>query len=311
MSLWKYLKRWREQPQVSFLLSRLAWPMYRCARAVVQRIPWTVRVNGGKVDYDGIPLRFPVNVGITYCTLGWWQGAGGYEPATWRVIKSYAQHADVFWDVGSNIGLYAALAAKLNPALRVEAFEPVPALVEANRKFQQANQTGVVPRQVAVSDHGNGADISIPKYSDVTEVEPTASLEKQVHLSPGAAVNVAKVDTVTLDTLTNTLKPTDRLFIKIDVEGHENHVLNGARLLLVSHRPVILCEILPGVAHTREIAAILSEARYAFLAICREGLFHVEALDMDKPRSFTDYLLVPLETRKATTGYVPFSELPL
>ena len=311
MSLWTCLKRWRERPLVSFFLSRLAWPVYRCARTLVQRVPWTIRVNGGTVDFDGIPLKFPINVGITYCTLGWWQGAGGYEPATWRVIKSYVQHADVFWDVGSNVGLYAVLAKKLKPALRVEAFEPVPSLAEANRKFQQANQTGVVPRQVAVSDHGNGAEISIPKYSDVTEVEPTATLEKQVNLSPGASVNVERVDTVMLDALADTLKPTDRLFIKIDVEGHENNVLTGARNLLASHRPAILCEILPGVAHTRGIAAILSEARYVLLAICREGLFHVDPLDMDKPRSFTDYLLVPSEQMKAYARYVPFGELPL
>ena len=310
MSLWTCLKRWRERPRVSFFLSRLVWPVYRCARTVVQRVPWTIRVNGGTVDYDGIPLRFPVNVGITYCTLGWWQGAGGYEPATWQVIRAFVRQADVFWDVGSNIGLYAVLAKKTNPALRVEAFEPVPSLAEANRKFQQANQTGVVPRQMAVSDHGNGAAISIPKYADVTEVEPTATLESQVNLSPGAGIDLVKVETTTLDALAGTVKPADRLFIKIDVEGHENHVLKGARKLLASQRPVILCEILPGVAHTREIVDVIASARYVVLAICREGLFRVESLDLDKKRSYTDYLLVPEEKIKTQSRYYGFDELP-
>jgi FkbM family methyltransferase len=253
---------------------------------------------------------FPVNVGITYCTLGWWQGVGGYEPATWRTIKRYLQRSDVFWDVGSNIGLYAVLAKKLNPSLRIEALEPVPSLAEANRKFQLANQTGVAPRQVAASSHGDGAEIAIPKYADVTEVEPTATLEEDVNLSPGAAVEKLKVETITLDVLAKTLKSEDRLFIKIDVEGHENHVLQGGRALMESHRPVILCEILPGVAKTVEIANVLTEVRYALWAVCREGLFRVKLADMDKRRNYTDYLLLPDESVPMSENYFAFEDIP-
>jgi len=267
-------------------------------------------VNGGTVDFDGIRLEFPVNVGITYCTLGWWQGAAGYEPATWQVIRSYVQRADVFWDVGSNIGLYAALAKKIKPSLRVEAFEPVPSLAEANRKFQQANRTGVVLRQMAASSHGEGAEITIRKYADVTEVEPTSSLEKDVNLSQGAAAELLKIETVPLDALASTLTPADRLFIKMDVEGHENQALKGARKLLESRRPVILCEILPGVAKTGEIAAILEGVQYELLAICREGIFRVSAADMDKKRHYTDYLLIPEESLRASGNYFGFDELP-
>ena len=306
-----FLKKWRERPMVSYVLSRLVWPIYHGAKWIGRRVPWTIRVNGSKVDFDGIHLIFPPNVGIVYCTLGWWQGVSGYEPSTWRVIKSYVQQADVFWDVGSNIGLYAVLAKKIKPAMKVEVFEPVPSLAEANQKFQQANQTGIEPRQIAVSSHGNGADISVPKYADVTEVEPTSSLEQDVNLSPGASVDIVKVGTINLDALADTLKPAEQLFIKIDVEGHEHHVLAGARELMKSHRPILLCEILPGVANTKEIKAILSDTRYALLAICREGLFYLDPLDMDKPRSYTDYLLVPAEKMNTPSRHIPFDELPL
>ena len=123
--LWTILKKWRERPVVSFVLSQLARPIYRVAIWITRRVPWAIRVNGATVDFDGISLVFPTDVGITYCTLGWWQGVAGYEPATWQTLKFYFQQAEVFWDVGSNIGLYAVLAKKTNPSLRVEAFEPV------------------------------------------------------------------------------------------------------------------------------------------------------------------------------------------
>lgn len=306
----KKLKIWREIPWVSFLLSRTLWPVYQAAVPIVKWVPWIIRVNGGKVELEGVPIVFPVDVGIAYCTASWWLGVGGYEPATWKVIQFYVRRADVFWDVGSNIGLYAALAKKLKPALRVEAFEPVPSLAEANRKFQTANQTGVETWQLAVSSHANGAEITIRKYADVTEVEPTSSLEKDVNLSAGASAEILKVETTTLDLLADTLGPADRLFIKIDVEGHENHVLKGARTLLKTRRPIILCEVLPGVGKTAEFIPILAEAGYAVLAISREGLFRVPAADMNKKRSYTDYLLIPEEKVRDSGHYFPFDDLP-
>lgn len=304
------LKKWRERPAVSHVVSRLVRPVYRAAGWIVHRVPWAVRINGATIDFDGIPLVFPADVGIAYCTLGWWQGVAGYEPATWQTLKFYLRQADVFWDVGSNIGLYAVLAKKTNPALRVESFEPVPSLAEANRKFQQANQTGIEPRQVAVSHHGHGAELAVPRYPGFTEVEPTATLESQVNLSPGAGIERVKVATTTLDELMGGLRPTDRLLIKIDVEGHEHGVLEGARQLLATLRPIVLCEILPGVAQTGRLASILSDAGYALLAVCREGLFQVDSEDLDKKRAFTDYVLLPNEKLEPSGRYHPFGELP-
>lgn len=304
------LKVWRETPLISFVLSRSIWPIYRVAGRIVRRVPWMIRVNGGRVNLDGLTLVFPPNVGITYCTLGWWQGVGGYEPATWKVIQTYIRRVNVFWDVGSNIGLYAVLAKKLNPSLRVAAYEPVPSLAEANRRFQVANKTGISPSQVAVSSHANGAEITIRKYADVTEVEPTSTLEKDVNLSSGANAEILKVETTTLDILGGAIEAHEQLFIKIDVEGHENHVLKGGRNLLKTRRPVILCEILPGIGKTKEICALLAEVEYAILAISREGVFLVTSGDLDKKRNYTDYLLIPEEKLQGVGNYFGFDELP-
>ena len=304
------MKAWREIPRVSFFLSRLVKPIYVLARWIVQRVPWAIRVNGGKVDFDGIPLVFPVNVGITYCTLGWWMGASGYEPSTWKVIKTYVQKATVFWDVGSNIGLYAVLAKKVKPTLRIEAFEPVPSLADSNRKFQMANQTGVDPRSMAVSSHGNGAKITVRKYAGSTEVEPTSSLEGGVNLSQGAEADVLAVSTTTLDMLGKALSPEDKVFIKIDVEGHENHVLRGGRNLLLSMRPIILCEILPDVSNVDEVVELIAGVNYTVFAICHEGVFRVAMGDLKKRRNYTDYLLIPVEDVDLCGNYYGFDALP-
>ena len=152
--------------------------------------------------------------------------------------------------------------------------------------------------------------MAVPRYSGITEVEPTATLENEVNLSPGAGIERVKVATTTLDALAGGLRPADRLLIKIDVEGHEHCVLEGAQELLATWRPIMLCEILPGIAQTGRLASILSAAGYALLAVCREGLFQIDPADLDKKRTFTDYVLLPSEKLKLPGRYHPFGELP-
>src|SRR5712671_6203908 len=55
-----------------------------------------------------------------------WRGINYYEPFTRTVIEMLTASRDLFVDVGANIGFFALVAAKLNPRLRVIAFEPNP-----------------------------------------------------------------------------------------------------------------------------------------------------------------------------------------
>jgi hypothetical protein len=64
------------------------------------------------------------------------------------------------------------------------------------------------------------------------------------------------------------------------------------------------------VGKTAEFVPILTEARYAVLAISREGLFLVPAADMNKKRSYTDYLFIPEEKAGDLGHYFPFDDLP-
>ncbi len=149
-------------------------------------------------------------------------------------------------DVGSNTGFYALLAASASPCNAVLAFEPMTEIVErARRNVCRNGLSGrVLLQQVALSDRDGLAEFYVPP--DVHGVvETSASLRRDFKGEPGTILPVAshRLDHVLLRSRW-AARPIS--LIKIDVEGHEAAVLNGARWTIRLRRPVLFVEVLPG-----------------------------------------------------------------
>ncbi|ANW04444.1 FkbM family methyltransferase [Bradyrhizobium icense] len=133
-------------------------------------------------------------------------------------------------DVGANCGLYTRRLARLSR--QVHAFEPSQQMARLLRRTSARN---VSVHEIALSDHDGGAELYIPQGEDGL-VYGLASLEARADSSErlvSAHVPIARLDAV-IDQ--------DVAFVKIDVEGHELNVLNGAVELLERCQPVFLVE---------------------------------------------------------------------
>lgn len=310
MSVRSALKRWRDLPGISKGLCRVARPVEAVARRLSSEIRAKVRLNGGTVTYDGIPLRFPEGVGVIYSSMIFWEGVQGYEPTTWRVLKFLASSHDQFLDVGSNIGLYAVLTRKINPALRVDAFEPIPLIHAHNVEFHRIN--GLDADRVhplALSDRDGEAEMALPILSDANPDEPTATLREDSWQSCSSQVERIRVRTMTLDTFMRSRTGAGNLCLKIDVEDFEAAVLRGAMETLKSMRPLIVCEILPRQHGNREVLEELDRANYLTFGVTREGLIRMEREDFCAERSFTDFLCAPAERCPSGRSRLSYSEL--
>ena len=134
-------------------------------------------------------------------------------------------------DVGANCGLYTRRLARLSK--QVHAFEPSHQMARLLRRTSASN---VSVHEIALSDHAGEADLFIPE-SENGLVHGLASLEPRMN-SPTEHVVAAHVPIARLDTVVRQ----DVAFVKIDVEGHELNVLNGASGLLERSQPVFLVE---------------------------------------------------------------------
>ncbi|MCA3585181.1 MAG: FkbM family methyltransferase [Methylocystis sp.] len=145
-------------------------------------------------------------------------------------------------DVGANIGLYTR--AFCRSAARCFAFEPHPEAFAALVRDSPAN---CIPHNLALSNRDGLAELNTPASGAGLHTE-LSSLEKRtpeafrgmLDLPPEYAVRTETVRVARLDTVFDgaTLD-----LIKLDVEGHELEVLEGAGETLRRCRPAVYVEL--------------------------------------------------------------------
>lgn len=146
------------------------------------------------------------------------------------------QAGDWVIDCGANIGIITSqLCATVGAGGIVWACEPVPANVRRLQQLKDANEI----RQLMVIASAIGAapgtaTIGLPPSGR----SGWASMTKSFGVSDRADVAVD-----TLDRLAAATAPASPLrLVKIDVEGYEFEVVDGAAALLTTHRPLVYCE---------------------------------------------------------------------
>jgi FkbM family methyltransferase len=147
------------------------------------------------------------------------------------------------WDVGANFGYYGFLLKTLRPNARVVMFEPDPANVSlVRRTLADALIDGIELLPVAVSDSSREAIFHADPVAGTTgTLECECESFSQRHWGRTQPIVVR---TLALDDLLPKAEHLDLL--KIDVEGHEERVVQGASKTFVRHRPIVVYECFHG-----------------------------------------------------------------
>lgn len=152
---------------------------------------------------------------------------GIYEKALTSYFRSIIGDVQTFVDVGANIGYYTCLFGKhLRDRGSVYAFEPDAANFELLRHNTQINwidKKNIVLERCALSDRKGTATLyrNPIKPGNTSLIEPSADEMKSQPVEP-YEVSTDTIDAYFAD------KPAIDL-MKIDVEGHEFPILQGAR----------------------------------------------------------------------------------
>ncbi|MEA2803926.1 MAG: hypothetical protein QOE49_4021 [Rhodospirillaceae bacterium] len=157
---------------------------------------------------------------------------GKYGEVEMHLLEFLCRRDQDAIDVGANYGGYVHFMRR--HARRVVAFEPIPAFVELlRRKFSR----DVMINSIALSDGAGDTELYIPMIDGVmisgcSTISADASITYPAH-------SVLKVRRERLDNVYDGTAG----FIKIDVEGHEQAVLDGAVETIGRCQPRILVEI--------------------------------------------------------------------
>ena len=194
-----------------------------------------------------------------------------------RVFESLLRPDSVIVDVGANIGFYSLLAASRLRSGVVHSFEPVPVNVERMQRNIVLNGfDNIVHNPQGVAGQPGQATLYVPANDiyDIPNYRSTNAASLHQGLAPTTTEEV--IELITLDDYVQQQHLTQVDLIKIDVEGAEPGVLEGARALLARFHPQVLMEIntralKQGGKTPADIFAFWQEQNYAIYQIDRYG----------------------------------------
>jgi FkbM family methyltransferase len=147
---------------------------------------------------------------------------------------------NIVYDIGSYVGWYTIAALeRIGPEGRVVSFEPVPETTKWLRRHIELNQG---EKQIRVIEAACGQSFGLMSMPVRPNRLASGNGLFDVHPRPDIQPTYVEVCIIPLDEFWQTSKlPPD--VIKIDVEGAEMWVLEGARKILSTIRPTVFLEI--------------------------------------------------------------------
>jgi len=266
-----------------------------------------------KFPYVPVPVRLQVSPSEK--TVFWWSYVvpffrperdmleyWGEDVGELRFLWHFLRPGMTFLDAGAYHGVYSILAAqKTGRRGRVVAFEPSPRerrRLELHLRMNRMRWVSVEPRAL-------GAAGGRRKLFMATADATMNSLRRPVAES---TVQEIEVETVCLDEYC-AAQHIERLdLIKLDTEGGEIEVVEGARHMLKSTRPLLICEVLDLVTQpwgypARQIIARLKEEGYEWFDFRPEGSIERHREQETYPE-IRNYLAVPREKQNEVESWL-------
>ena len=219
-----------------------------------------------------------------------------FEPHVYRAFGALVRPGDTVIDIGANIGAHTLPLARLVGASgTVYAIEPTTYAIEKleqNIELNASLESSVRPLQIVLTNDTRTDFNSIPSSWPLTgsqaDLDPVYQGRSQsTHHAPCMKLDdlVAQVGLEKLD------------LIKIDVDGNEVEVLEGAKETLGRLKPKIVIECAPHAHHSREggfeaFLELLRQLPYEATTLDGTGPVELNADEFDE-HGGSDVLLLP------------------
>lgn len=162
-------------------------------------------------------------------------GRNHFEPHTVRLFGALARKNDIVMDVGANIGCTVLLFAQV--ARQVHAFEPSPTTF----RYLERNIAASGCSNIELYNLALGAKPGSSKIAYSPSNRAGGFISTHTQAGKGHVVETVQIETA--DTLVERAGIPRVDLMKIDVEGCERQVLEGATFLVRSNKPVVALEL--------------------------------------------------------------------
>jgi FkbM family methyltransferase len=201
---------------------------------------------------------------------------GFYEPTQSDILIELGKLSRYFLDIGSNMGFYSLALASENHELKIKSFEPQPSIfnrLKANIELNQMMER-VEAFNIALGTEDGSLTMYIPAFTG-----SGGGSFQNLHPDEGEArtirVNVKRLDDIEIGEVD---------LMKMDVEGFEYHVLEGALSLIEKSKPTVMVGLLrkwmkPFGTSPQGFLKKMVEHGYSCFAISESGLIEIDFIN--------------------------------
>lgn len=182
------------------------------------------------------PVYVSASAGLKYLV----RSMDAVDPVLLEQADELVHEGDVVWDIGANVGLFSIAAAqRAGPQGQVIAFEPDAWLVQLLRRSVIAQPATSAPLTVVPAAIAASCDLRV--FNLASRSRAGNFLAGYGSTQTGGVREQQTVVSLSVDWVAQRLPPPN--VIKVDVEGAELEVLEGATDVLDRHAPRLLCEV--------------------------------------------------------------------
>jgi len=194
-----------------------------------------LKKNAIKIVYKGVAIKASTNSAIESMLLF----KEYNEDMLLDIIRFYSQQQFNFVDIGANIGLHSLIAATSNPDIKIYSFEPEPAnFHNFLENILLNNSKNIKPFMIGVGNTSENKYLNINNEWNKGKHSIKNSFSET---NEKIIIPISTLDNFSVNFLDS------NLFIKIDVEGYEREVVEGARQTLQALKNgIISIELIDG-----------------------------------------------------------------
>jgi len=204
---------------------------------------------------------------------------GTHEPLSTKALKNELKEGMTCLDIGANIGYYATLESKaVGISGRVIAIEPSPITfkhLQRNMELQKISNNEV--HNFAIGDMEGEVNFLSHNKSNLSMV-----IQEGQNIPQGCELTT--VHATTVDKLVEDMKLKNLDLLRMDVEGYEFQILNGAKKTITKYEPMIQLELHKFILGSKKLKKILLDFKNFGYTVrfCVERELDVRYLGTDK-----------------------------
>lgn len=190
------------------------------------------------INRDGINFEVDLTEGIDFSLFLF----GDFQSHVYHNKYFKINEEDIIFDIGANVGIMALNFAKLAKNGKVYAFEPTHYALKKLYRNLELNPE-LAQHIIVTNCFVSATSKDHPDITAFSSWSLTTRTEKDHEFHLGTPMSADGVPSITLDDFVS-INKIDRIdFIKIDTDGHEYEVFNGAKKSLSKLRPKIIFEL--------------------------------------------------------------------